>query len=161
MKLLSLQINAEKYFFNIRKSLVEFDEVLEVQRKHVYNLRQLFLAGDTESCSQHIFQYMQAVVDEIILGTVDPHKHSCDWKLRKILKEFANVGGKLLNDSFAGITEVVLLESLSQLDTSSPVDFNGLLPLDLPRPPNALRGIRKKTSSFKRWPTICAGDSIT
>lgn len=66
---------------------------------------------------------------------------------------------KLLNtrlslDSFAGITEVVLLESLSQLDTSSPVDFNGLLPIDLPRPPNAFRGIRKKTSSFKRWLTI-------
>lgn len=30
MQLLALQINAEKYFFNIRKSLVEFDEVLEV-----------------------------------------------------------------------------------------------------------------------------------
>lgn len=29
-QLLSLQINAEKYFFGIRKSLVEFDEVLEV-----------------------------------------------------------------------------------------------------------------------------------
>lgn len=30
MQLLALQINAEKYFFNVRKSLVEFDEVLEV-----------------------------------------------------------------------------------------------------------------------------------
>lgn len=30
MQLLGLQINAEKYFFGIRKSLVEFDEVLEV-----------------------------------------------------------------------------------------------------------------------------------
>lgn len=30
LQLLSLQINAEKYFFGIRKSLVEFDEVLEV-----------------------------------------------------------------------------------------------------------------------------------
>lgn len=29
-QLLGLQINAEKYFFGIRKSLVEFDEVLEV-----------------------------------------------------------------------------------------------------------------------------------
>ncbi|XP_056693796.1 protein translocase subunit SECA2, chloroplastic isoform X2 [Spinacia oleracea] len=73
-QLLSLQISAEKYFFNIRKSLVEFDEVLEVQRKHVYDLRQLILAGDAESCSQHIFQYMQAVVDEIIVGSVDSHK---------------------------------------------------------------------------------------
>lgn len=31
MQLLALQINAEKYYFGIRKSLVEFDEVLEVR----------------------------------------------------------------------------------------------------------------------------------
>jgi hypothetical protein len=30
LQLLGLQINAEKYYFGIRKSLVEFDEVLEV-----------------------------------------------------------------------------------------------------------------------------------
>lgn len=120
-QLLGLQINAEKYFFGIRKSLVEFDEVLEVcssctdsvsavlmssflvlgyypllltqeyvhftikstnsffnndfawsrsccvicftfspsqvQRKHVYDLRQLILTGDFESCSEHIFKW--------------------------------------------------------------------------------------------------------
>ncbi|CAI0607663.1 unnamed protein product [Linum tenue] len=55
-QLLGLQINVEKYYFSIRKSLVEFDEVLEVQRKHVYDLRQVILTGDSESCSQHIFQ---------------------------------------------------------------------------------------------------------
>ncbi|XP_042436627.1 protein translocase subunit SECA2, chloroplastic-like isoform X2 [Zingiber officinale] len=73
-QLLALQINAEKYFFGIRKSLVEFDEVLEVQRKHVYNLRQVILSGDSESCTDQIFQYMQAVVDEIVLGNSDPEK---------------------------------------------------------------------------------------
>ncbi|KAF2291344.1 hypothetical protein GH714_023060 [Hevea brasiliensis] len=36
-QLLALQINAEKYFFGIRKSLVEFDEVLEVTMKVVPN----------------------------------------------------------------------------------------------------------------------------
>lgn len=30
LQLLALQINAEKFFFGIRKNLVEFDEVLEV-----------------------------------------------------------------------------------------------------------------------------------
>ncbi|PKI42470.1 hypothetical protein CRG98_037143 [Punica granatum] len=74
-QLLSLQVNAEKYFFSVRKSLVEFDEVLEVQRKHVYNLRQLMLMGDSESCSQHIFLYMQAVVDEIVIGNANPVKY--------------------------------------------------------------------------------------
>ncbi|KAL4643820.1 hypothetical protein ACB092_02G119800 [Castanea dentata] len=71
-QLLALQINVEKYFFGIRKSLVVFDEVLEVQRKH--DLRQLILTGDSEGCSQYILQYMQAVVDEIVFGNVDPLK---------------------------------------------------------------------------------------
>lgn len=34
-QLLGLQINAEKYFFGIRKSLVEFDEVLEASALYV------------------------------------------------------------------------------------------------------------------------------
>ncbi|KAJ9146254.1 hypothetical protein P3X46_028542 [Hevea brasiliensis] len=84
-QLLALQINAEKYFFGIRKSLVEFDEVLEVQRKHVYDLRQLILTGDNESCSQHTSQYMQAVVDEIVFGNADPLKRTTTNLLRKYL----------------------------------------------------------------------------
>lgn len=41
MQLLALQINAEKYYFNIRKSLVEFDEVLEVRM--LYSLGHYFV----------------------------------------------------------------------------------------------------------------------
>ena len=67
----------------------------------------------------------------------------------------------LSSDSFEGVTEVVLLESLTQLDASAPVDFNGFLPKYLPRPPNAFRGIRKKTSSFKRWLIICSDESVS
>lgn len=159
-QLLALQKNVEKYFFNIRKSLVEFDEVLEVQRKHIYDLRQLILAGDAESCSQQTFQYMQAVVDEIIFGSVDSHKHPRSWNLQKILQEFTCLGGKLLNDSFAEITEMILLKSLSQFDLSHPADFDNISPSGLPRPPNMFKGIRRKTSSLKRWLTICADDSI-
>lgn len=160
-QLLALQINAEKYFFNIRKSLVEFDEVLEVQRKHVYDLRQLMLAGHAESCSQHTFQYMQAVVDEIVLGNVDSHKHPSSWNLQKILKDFIRLGGKLLNETFPEITGAILLKSLSQFDGSHPLDFNNFVPPDLPRPPNVFRGIRRKTTSLMRWLTICADDSVT
>ncbi|KAJ8450326.1 hypothetical protein Cgig2_004783 [Carnegiea gigantea] len=182
-KLLALQMNVEKYFFNIRKSLVEFDEVLEVyacgisfcglpsfnaisfsfqvQRKHVYDLRQLILAGDAESCSQHTFQYMQAVIDETVLANVDPHKHPSRWDLQKILKDFIRLGGKLLKSSFAEVTDTTLLNSFSKFDGSHPLDFNSILPPDFPRPPNVFRGIRRKTSSLMRWLTICADDSIT
>ncbi|PQQ02304.1 protein translocase subunit SECA2 chloroplastic isoform X1 [Prunus yedoensis var. nudiflora] len=141
-QLLALQINAEKYFFGIRKSLVEFDEVLEVQRKHVYELRQSILTGDNESCSQHIFQYMQAVVDEIVFANVNALKHPRNWSL----------------DSFAGITEEALLKSLAHSHELNSIDLDDIHLPNLPRPPKAFRGIRKKSSSLKRWLAICSDD---
>ncbi|KAF9687171.1 hypothetical protein SADUNF_Sadunf02G0066000 [Salix dunnii] len=157
-QLLSLQINAEKYFFGIRKSLVEFDEVLEVQRKHVYDLRQLILTGDSESCSQHVFQYMQAVVDEIVFCNADPLKHPRNWNLGKLLKEFKTIGGKLLHEPFVAVSEEAFLKSLSQLHESSSININNFHLPNLPKPPNAFRGIRRKSFSLKRWLAICSDD---
>ncbi|XP_057773204.1 protein translocase subunit SECA2, chloroplastic [Salvia miltiorrhiza] len=159
-QLTNLQVSAEKYFFSIRKNLIEFDEVLEVQRKHVYDLRQLILSGDSDSCSQHIFQYMQGVASEIIFKNVDPTKHPSSWKLRNILKEFIGISGEVLNDSFAGITEENLLHSLAQVRGISSVDIDDFHLPTLPKPPNSFRGIRMKSSSFKRCLTICSDDSI-
>ncbi|CAI0607843.1 unnamed protein product [Linum tenue] len=158
-QLLGLQINVEKYYFSIRKSLVEFDEVLEVQRKHVYDLRQVILTGDSESCSQHIFQYMQAIVDDIVFHNADPQKHPRNWNLGLILKEYINIGGNLLDDAFAGITEEALLESLTKPEESSSIDINSFCLPNMPKPPNSFRGIRKKCSSLKRWLCICSDDS--
>ncbi|KAL8459453.1 hypothetical protein ACS0TY_035959 [Phlomoides rotata] len=155
-QLLSLQINAEKFFFGIRKNLVEFDEVLEVQRKHVYDLRQLILAGDSDSCSQHIFQYMQAVASEIILKNVDPTKHPSSWSLGKLLKEFKGISGKVLD----GITEEHMLHSLAQVQVLSSMEVDELHLPNLPKPPNSFRGIRMKTWALNRWLTICSDDSV-
>ncbi|XP_075479938.1 protein translocase subunit SECA2, chloroplastic, partial [Primulina tabacum] len=158
-QLLSLQINAEKYFFGIRKSLVEFDEVLEVQRKHVYDLRQLILTGDSESCSDHIFQYMQAVADEIILKNANPKKHPSSWSLGKLLKEFSDVSGNVLSDSFTGVTEEALQQSVAQLHDLKTIDIDNFHLPTLPKPPNVFRGIRMKSLALKRWLTICSDDS--
>ncbi|XP_054788879.1 protein translocase subunit SECA2, chloroplastic isoform X2 [Prosopis cineraria] len=159
-QLLALQINAEKYFFGVRKSLVEFDEVLEVQRKHVYDLRQLILTGDAESCSQQIYQYMQAVVDEIVFSNVDLQKHPGSWNLSKLIKEFMTIGGKVLHESFAGISGDTLLKSLERLHDVGSVDIVNFSLPNLPAPPNAFRGIRRKGSSLRRWLTICSDDLI-
>ncbi|KAL3736743.1 hypothetical protein ACJRO7_025649 [Eucalyptus globulus] len=157
-QLLALQINAEKYFFGIRKSLVEFDEVLEVQRKHVYDLRQLMLMGDSESCSQHIYQYMQAVVDEIVISNVNPAKHPSTWSLNKLLEELFSISGKLLDGLFSGITEEALLEPLTHLDDINSVDISNFNLPNLPKPPNTFRGIHMKSASLKRWLVICSDD---
>ncbi|KAJ1382561.1 SecA, Wing/Scaffold superfamily, partial [Sesbania bispinosa] len=131
-----------------------------VQRKHVYDLRQLILTGDDESCSQHIFQYMQAVVDEIVFNNIDPVKHPRSWGLSNLLKEFMTIGGKLLHESFGGISDDTLLNSLGQVSEASSVDIVNFSLPNLPAPPNAFRGIRRKSSSLRRWLAICSDDLI-
>ncbi|KAF5194834.1 translocase subunit SecA [Thalictrum thalictroides] len=158
-QLLGLQINAEKYFFSIRKSLVEFDEVLEVQRKHIYDLRQSILTGDSESCSQHIFQYMQAVVDEIVFGNVNPVTHPSTWSVGKLLHEFNGIAGKILSGSFSGVSAESLLGSLENTLKINSLEIDNFSLPSLPTPPNAFRGIRGKSSSFRRWLVICTDDS--
>ncbi|PKU59311.1 protein translocase subunit SECA2, chloroplastic-like [Dendrobium catenatum] len=158
-QLLDLQVNAERYFFGIRKSLVEFDEVLEVQRKHVYNLRQLILTGDSESCRQQIFQYMQAVVDEIVLSNSDPNKHPSNWNLGKLFREFIQIGGEILNEYFAEIKADDLLSSLEHVYGVNSIEVDTFSLPNLPVPPNDFTGIRKKVSSLRRWFAICADDA--
>ncbi|XP_023552713.1 protein translocase subunit SECA2, chloroplastic [Cucurbita pepo subsp. pepo] len=157
-QLLALQINAEKYFFGIRKSLVEFDEVLEVQRKHVYDLRQSILTGNNESCTQHIFQYMQAVVDEIVFNHVDPMKHPRSWSLGKLVQDFRTIGGTILEDLGAEITEEGLLKAIMKSHQTISTDVCNFNLPEMPKPPNAFRGIRMKNSSLERWLSICSDD---
>ncbi|KAK1323581.1 hypothetical protein QJS10_CPA02g00577 [Acorus calamus] len=159
-QLLALQINAEKYFFGIRKSLVEFDEVLEVQRKHVYHLRQSILTGDADTACEQIVQYMQAVVDEIVIGSVDPLRHPSRWDLGKLLDEYTSIAGKILPESFSGITKDDLLSSLNQIEGLPSIEVDRFSLPSLPVAPNAFRGIRRKTSSLKRWFVICTDDSV-
>uniref|UniRef100_A0A453HJD9 SecA Wing/Scaffold domain-containing protein n=1 Tax=Aegilops tauschii subsp. strangulata TaxID=200361 RepID=A0A453HJD9_AEGTS len=158
-ELLGLQINAEKYYFGIRKNLVEFDEVLEVQRKHIYSLRQVILSGDSESCSEQIFQYMQAVVDEIILGNVDPQKPPKTWDLAKLLDELASLGGNLLTETFKETQEEDLQSSLEQILRYGSVEVDNFVLPNMPVPPNSFRGIRKRTSSAMRWFAMCVDDT--
>ncbi|CAI0608094.1 unnamed protein product [Linum tenue] len=102
---------------------------------------------------------MQAIVDDIVFHNADPQKHPRNWNLGLILKEYINIGGNLLDDAFAGITEEALLESLTKPEESSSIDINSFCLPNMPKPPNSFRGIRKKCSSLKRWLCICSDDS--
>lgn len=62
-------------------------------------------------------------------------------------------------ESFAGITDEALLKSLLQLHESSSININNFYLPNLPKPPNVFRGIRRKSSSLKRWLDICFDDS--
>ena len=67
---------------------------------------------------------------------------------------------KLCVDSFAGITEEALVDSLVQLQKVKSVSIDNFSLPNLPSTPNSFRGVRGKTSSFRRWLAICSDDSM-
>lgn len=66
----------------------------------------------------------------------------------------------ILAESFGGINDDTLLNSLGLLNEVNSVDVVNVCLPNLPAPPNAFRGIRRKSSSLKRWLAICSDDLI-
>lgn len=58
------QRKVENYFFDIRKQLFEYDEVLNSQRDRVY--RERLRALETESLEGQMIEYAELTVDDIV-----------------------------------------------------------------------------------------------
>ncbi|XP_057857374.1 protein translocase subunit SECA2, chloroplastic isoform X3 [Cryptomeria japonica] len=159
-QLLGLQKSAEQYYFGLRKNLVEFDEVLEVQRKHVYDLRQSLLLDDTGICRQRIYQYMQAVMDEIVLRNVNSHKAPRYWNLRNLLDDFHAITERAFVDTFAGVSEETFAVSLEHFCRMHIQELDTFQIQNLPVPPDMFKGIHAKAFSFKRWLLLTSDGSV-
>ncbi|CAM6008715.1 unnamed protein product, partial [Sphagnum balticum] len=159
-QLLALQTAAERYYFGIRKSLVEFDEVMEVQRKHVYTLRQALLLDDPYSCRQRLLKYMQAVADEMILQNVDSSKPPRKWKISNILNEFHELADRTFSVDVPNVQTPsdMVVAALGEFDKANLDAF--VLP-GLPKPPGGgPKGLRSKVSAMKRWLEMTSDDSV-
>jgi len=62
------QKKVESHNFEIRKNLLEYDEVMDVQRKEVYGLRERLLDGD----DVHLREVIEAFIEEIVATNVRP-----------------------------------------------------------------------------------------
>jgi preprotein translocase subunit SecA len=60
------QKKVEARNFEIRKNLLEYDEVMDIQRKEVYGLRSALLAEDVEKQQQIVQDFIQVVVDTTV-----------------------------------------------------------------------------------------------
>ncbi len=61
------QKKVENHNFEIRKNLLEYDEVMDIQRKEVYGLREKLLDGDDE----HLRDVIEAFIEEVVAVNVE------------------------------------------------------------------------------------------
>ncbi|MBM4137151.1 MAG: preprotein translocase subunit SecA [Nitrospira sp.] len=87
------QKRVEAHNFDIRKHLIEYDDVMNKQRTEIYAFRKEILQG--ENLKDRIYSMMDEIVDEVLEIYCPEEKHKEDWDL------------KGLKDSFYGIFSLV------------------------------------------------------
>ncbi|XP_056159600.1 protein translocase subunit SECA1, chloroplastic isoform X2 [Syzygium oleosum] len=77
------QRKVENYFFDIRKQLFEYDEVLNSQRDRVYAERRRALESD--DLQSLIIEYAELTMDDILEANVGPDAPAESWDLEKLI----------------------------------------------------------------------------
>ncbi|KAF8692479.1 hypothetical protein HU200_039576 [Digitaria exilis] len=77
------QRKVENYFFDIRKQLFEYDEVLNSQRDCIYAERRRALASD--SLESLIIEYAELTMNDILEANIGPDTPKENWDLSKLI----------------------------------------------------------------------------
>uniref|UniRef100_A0A2P2LNL9 Protein translocase subunit SecA n=1 Tax=Rhizophora mucronata TaxID=61149 RepID=A0A2P2LNL9_RHIMU len=77
------QRKVENYFFDIRKQLFEYDEVLNSQRDRVYTERRRALESD--NLQSLIIEYAELTMDDILEANIGPDAPRENWDLEKLI----------------------------------------------------------------------------
>ncbi len=103
------QRKVEVYYYDIRKQVFEYDEVMNNQRKAIYAERRRSLEG--QNLKPKMLDYADQTIAEIVAAYVNPDLPPEEWELEKLVakvKEFV----PLLNDLTSQKLENFSLEEL-------------------------------------------------
>jgi preprotein translocase subunit SecA len=86
------QKKVETYYYDIRKQVFEYDEVMNNQRRAIYAERRRVLEG--LDLKEQVIQYAERTMDDIVDAYVNPELPSEEWVLNSLVakvKEFVNL----------------------------------------------------------------------
>ena len=98
------QKKVETYYYDIRKQVFEYDEVMNNQRKAVYAERRRVLEG--RELKQQVIGYGERTIDDIVEAYVNPDLPPEEWDLAKLLakvKEFIYLLDDLTPEQLQGL----------------------------------------------------------
>jgi len=83
------QKKVETYYYDIRKQVFEYDEVMNNQRRAIYAERRRVLEG--QDLKEQVIKYAEKTMDDIVEAYINPELPSEEWELEKLvskIKEF-------------------------------------------------------------------------
>jgi len=85
----SAQKKVEQYHFDMRKHVLEYDDVMNVQRKVIYGERRKVLAG--QGLRENVLDIMARLVDAQVKQVCAKEVHPEDWDLEGLVEGLAQV----------------------------------------------------------------------
>ena len=82
------QKKVETYYYDIRKSLFDYDQVLNVQRVKVYKDRRAALFAPEDELVQTMEDYAAGTVDDIVYANIDLSEAPAEWDLEALTGKF-------------------------------------------------------------------------
>ena len=82
------QKKVEARNFEIRKHLLEYDDVMNQQRQVIYNRRRDMLERD--SVRDHVQELIDEAIDAMLTGSADPHTHPEEWAWDELDEQFSS-----------------------------------------------------------------------
>ncbi len=95
------QKNVEGRNFDIRKNLLEYDDVMNSQRKSIYELRSKVLAG--ENLEDEVLDAFEAIVYSLADEYMPPELAYEDWNMDAIVKSLDGIFGYKFDIDVSGI----------------------------------------------------------
>ena len=98
------QKKVETYYYDIRKQVFEYDEVMNNQRRAVYSERRRVLDG--RALKKQVIGYGERTMNEIVEAYVNPDLPPEEWDLPQLVgkvKEFVNLLEDLTPDQIQGL----------------------------------------------------------
>lgn len=79
------QKKVETYYYDIRKQVFEYDEVMNNQRRAIYAERRRVLEG--QDLKEQVIKYAEQTMDDIVEYYVNPELPSEEWQLDKLVEK--------------------------------------------------------------------------
>ncbi|CAI5495228.1 unnamed protein product, partial [Closterium sp. Naga37s-1] len=93
LALVQTQKTIEAAMFERRRQMLDYDQVFELQRKHVYELRESILEESPQVRHTRAQLYIQAVVDDVVKENCSPSKPVASWPIDTLLKRLSRTTG--------------------------------------------------------------------
>jgi preprotein translocase subunit SecA len=79
------QKKVETYYYDMRKQVFEYDEVMNNQRRAIYAERRRVLEG--RDLKEQVIKYAEQTMDDIVEAYINPELPSEEWELDKLVEK--------------------------------------------------------------------------